>query len=63
MTIATRIWLAWAGLSTVVAVGSAYAVGILIRTSIETGVVLFGIGLAWSAATPAVLKLLIRKLR
>jgi hypothetical protein len=53
---ATRVWLAWAGVSTIVAIASAYLVGILIRTEIETGIACFGIAMAWSAMTPAVIR-------
>jgi hypothetical protein len=60
---AARVWLAWTALSTVVAVASAYAVGIVIRTSIETGILLFAGGLAWASLTPLVIRRIGRWLR
>lgn len=60
---AMRVWLAWSGLSMVVAVASAYAVGILIRTSIETGIACFAIAMIWSALTPWAIRRLGRRLR
>jgi hypothetical protein len=60
---ATRVWLAYTGMTTAVAVGSAYAVGIVIRTSIETGIVCFAICLVWTAVTPRVVRWLGRRLR
>jgi hypothetical protein len=56
---AARVWLAWTALSTVVAVASAYAVGIVIRTSI----LLFAGGLAWASLTPLVIRRIGRWLR
>jgi hypothetical protein len=56
-------WLTWSGVSTVVGVVAAYAVGAVIQTSIETGIVLFAIGCMWSAATPKVLRIISRRLR
>ena len=51
----TRTWLTWAALSIVVAVGGAYLAAFAFR-SVEASIVTFAAGMAWSAATPRVLR-------
>jgi hypothetical protein len=48
-------WLTWSALSIVVAVGGAYLVAAALR-SVEASIVTFALGMAWSAATPRVLR-------
>lgn len=56
MSLLTSAWLSWAALGVCVAVIGAYAVGALLRASVETGIVMFAVGMAWSASTPVVLR-------
>lgn len=62
MTNQTRYWLAWGGVSVIVAYAAALAVGFLLP-NYETSIVLFGVGCAWSASTPAVIRAIGRRLR
>ncbi len=62
MTLPMAAWLTWSSISIVVAVAAAVIVAIALP-SLEAAVVTFGIGMAWSAATPRILRRASRRLR
>ena len=59
---ATRVWLTWSGISIVVAVAAAVIAGIALP-NLEAAIVTFGLGMAYSAATPRILRIASRRLR
>jgi hypothetical protein len=63
VTITTRAWLAWAGVSTLIGVTADYVLAIVGFRGTDLALVMFGIGLTWSAATPPVLARLARRIR
>ena len=57
-------WLTWSALSLVAAVVTGIAAGgLLPRLTIEACVLAFAVGMAWSAATPRILRHVSRRVR
>ncbi len=59
----TAAWLAWVGVSVAAAMASAYALALVGFVGVELGIMAFGFGMAWSAATPRLLRAIWRWLR
>ncbi len=56
-------WLAWVGVSIAAAMVGAYGLALVGFVGVELAVMAFGWGMAWSAATPRVLRAIGRRLR
>ena len=56
-------WLAWVAVSIVAALGGAYALALAGLVGVELAVAAFAWGMAWSAATPRILRAIGRQLR
>ncbi len=59
----TAAWLAWVGVSVAAAMAGAYALALVGFVGVELAVMGFGFGMAWSAATPRVLRIVSRWVR
>lgn len=58
----TAAWLYWSALSVVVAAVCTVAVA-MVLPNLEAAAITFGLGMAWSAATPVLLRAIGRRIR